>query len=164
MNERFGTGNGSPLASNDANVRGLSSSALSTPNVVLPSVPVSLLPQIGSTMLARVDGGAHVAVAAAVPAMLKRPMPSMKNGRFSEKKIGKRWFTSTWNASLSTWLKSGLTVPSSVMPEVMPNLPLAPKLYLSSALFQRARPRRALADVVGHARQHLHEAARLSGC
>ena len=38
----------------------------------------------------------------------------MKNGRFSEKKSGKRWFTSTWNASLSTWLKSGLTVPSSV--------------------------------------------------
>ena len=33
----------------------------------------------------------------------------MKNGRFSEKKTGKRWFTSTWNASLSTWLKSGLT-------------------------------------------------------
>ena len=68
-----------------------------------------------------------------VPAMLKRPMPSMKNGRFSEKNTGKRWLTWTWNASLSTWLKSGLIVPSSVMPDVMPILPLAPMLYLSSA-------------------------------
>ena len=57
----------------------------------------------------------------------------MKNGRFSEKNTGYRWLTWTWNASLSTWLKSGLIVPSSVMPDVMPSLPLAPKLYLSSA-------------------------------
>ena len=57
----------------------------------------------------------------------------MKNGRFSEKNTGKRWLTWTWNASLSTWLKSGLIVPSSVMPDVIPSLPLAPKLYLSSA-------------------------------
>ncbi len=28
---------------------------------------------------------------------------------------GNRWLTSTWNASLSTWLKSGLTVASSVI-------------------------------------------------
>jgi hypothetical protein len=28
--------------------------------------------------------------------------------------------TSTWKASLSTWLKSGLTVPSSVIAEVIP--------------------------------------------
>ena len=62
----------------------------------------------------------------------------MKNGRFSEKKTGKRWLTCTWNASLSTWLKSGLMVPSSVMLEVMPNLPLTPKLYLSSAASQRS--------------------------
>ena len=46
----------------------------------------------------------------------------MKNGRFSEKKTGKRWLTSTWNASLSTWLKSGLTVASSVIVDVSPNL------------------------------------------
>ncbi len=50
----------------------------------------------------------------------------MKNGRFSEKNVGKRWLTSTWNASLSTWLKSGLTVASSVTVEVMPYLPLRP--------------------------------------
>ena len=55
------------------------------------------------------------------------PEPSMKNGRFSEKNVGKRWFTSTWNASLSTWLKSGLTVASSVTVDVMPYLPLMPK-------------------------------------
>ena len=44
----------------------------------------------------------------------------MKNGRFSAKNSGKRWLTSTWNASLSTWLKSGLTVPSMVAADVMP--------------------------------------------
>ncbi len=50
----------------------------------------------------------------------------MKKGRFSEKKIGKRWLTSTWKASLSTWLKSGLTVASTVMVDVSPNLPDSP--------------------------------------
>src|SRR5215207_9181098 len=44
----------------------------------------------------------------------------MKNGRFSEKKSGKRWLTSTWKASLSTWLKSGLIVASAVISEVTP--------------------------------------------
>ena len=54
------------------------------------------------------------------------PAPSMKNGRFSEKYTGKRWLTSTWNASLSTWLKSGFTVASRVMVEVSPHLALRP--------------------------------------
>ena len=96
-----------------------------------------------------------------VPAMLKRPMPSMKNGRFSEKNTGKRWFTCTWKASLSTWLKSGLIVPSSVMPDVMPILPLAPMLNLSSAGVHRCSRLALLVDAVGHARQQLDEAARL---
>ena len=116
---------------------GLSSAAFNTPNVVLPIVPVILLPKIGS-MMRRVCTAVRMLPSPPVPAMLNRPMPSMKNGRFSEKNTGKRWFTCTWNASLSTWLKSGLIVPSSVMPEVIPNLPLAPTLYLSSAAAQRS--------------------------
>ena len=55
------------------------------------------------------------------------PAPSMKNGRFSEKNTGNRWFTSTWNASLSTWLKSGFTVASSVTVEVRPHFALRPR-------------------------------------
>ena len=70
------------------------------------------------------------------PASVKMPAPSMKNGRFSEKKTGKRWLTSTWNASLSTWLKSGLTVASTVTVDVRPYLPLMPKSPSSSAPFQ----------------------------
>ena len=54
----------------------------------------------------------------------------MKKGRFSLKKIGKRLLTSTSNASLSTWLKSGLMVASRVTVEVMPYLTLAPKSAL----------------------------------
>ena len=56
----------------------------------------------------------------------------MKNGRFSEKNTGKRWLTSTCTASLSTWLKSGLSVASSVIVEVRPHLPLTPTLAVSS--------------------------------
>ena len=52
----------------------------------------------------------------------------MKNGRFSEKKIGKRWLTSTWNASLSTWLKSGLTVASRVTVDDSPHFTLTPRV------------------------------------
>ena len=62
-----------------------------------------------------------------VPARLNRPRPSMKNGRFSLKNTGKRLFTSTSKASLSTWLKSGLMVASSVTVDVMPYFTLAPK-------------------------------------
>ena len=54
------------------------------------------------------------------PASSNVPSPSMKKGRFSSKNSGKRWLTSTWNASDSTWLKSGLTVPSTVADEVTP--------------------------------------------
>jgi hypothetical protein len=57
----------------------------------------------------------------------------MKNGRFSEKKRGYRWFTWTWNASLSTWLKSGLTVPSSVAWEVRPYFTVRPASGSESA-------------------------------
>ena len=57
----------------------------------------------------------------------------MKKGRFSEKNSGKRWFTSTWKASLSTWLKSGLTVPSSVTEEVRPYLTERPASGSESA-------------------------------
>ena len=73
----------------------------------------------------RVDSGLEAVV---VPLSGEReiPEPSIKNGRFSEKNVGKRWFTSTWKASLSTWLKSGLTVASSVIVDVMPYFPLMP--------------------------------------
>ena len=57
----------------------------------------------------------------------------MKNGRFSEKKIGNRWLTSTWKASLSTWLKSGLTVASSVIVDESPHFALMPKSPSASA-------------------------------
>ena len=60
-------------------------------------VPVSLAPKIGST-IRRVCTAVRMLLSPPVPAMLKRPMPSMKNGRFSEKKIGNRWLTWTWNA------------------------------------------------------------------
>ena len=38
----------------------------------------------------------------------------MKNGRFSGKNTSKRWLMVTCGSSDSTWLKSGLTVRSSV--------------------------------------------------
>src|SRR5712691_4797223 len=63
----------------------------------------------------------------------KLPIPSMKNGRFSEKKRGKRWLTWTWKASLSTWLKSGLIVPSTVAEEVTPYLTDRPASGFESA-------------------------------
>ena len=63
----------------------------------------------------------------------------MKNGRFSEKKIGNRWLTSTWKASLSTWLKSGLTVASSVIVDESPHFALMPKSPSASALPPLAR-------------------------
>ena len=138
-------------------VSGLSSSAFNTPNVVLPNVPVILLPKIGSTMR-RVWTAVRMLPSPPVPAMLKRPMPSMKNGRFSEKNTGKRWFTCTWNESLSTWLKSGLIVPSSVIPDVMPSLPLMPRPHLSSAPFQLVGVVAILIDAVGHARQRFDQA------
>ena len=47
--------------------------------------------------------------------------------------MGKRWFTSTWNASLSTWLKSGFTVPSIVVEEVTPYLTETPTSGSESA-------------------------------
>ena len=62
----------------------------------------------------------------------------MKNGRFSLKNVGNRWFTSTWKASLSTWLKSGLTVASSVMLEVIPYFRLAPRLPFETVLLHVA--------------------------
>ena len=77
--------------------------------------------------LAGVHRVEHRGVALPLPARLKSPAPSMKNGRFSEKKIGNRWLTSTWNASLSTWLKSGLTVASSVTVDERPHFTLRPR-------------------------------------
>src|SRR5882672_2471254 len=67
----------------------------------------------------------------------------MKYGRFSSKKTGNRWLTSTWNASLSTWLKSGLIVASSVMVDVSPYLTLAPK-----SPFDEAAPHDCAASLV----------------
>ena len=75
------------------------------------------------------------------------PVPSMKNGRFSEKNSGKRWLTSTWNASDSTWLKSGLTVAST-------------RDRRRDAVLSSSCPR--IAHVVGDARNRSGSRARLA--
>ena len=73
----------------------------------------------------------------------------MKNGRFSLKKIGNRWLTSTSNASLSTWLKSGFTVASSVIVDVRPYFTLAPKSrFALGSRHARSVPRCWLRDIV----------------
>ena len=89
----------------------------SEPKLTRPTLPVTLAPAIGSTMRRVCTAAYMLASPLPTPASLKMSDPCMKNGRFSEKKFGKRWFTSTWNASLSTWLKSGFTVASSVIVE-----------------------------------------------
>ena len=75
-----------------------------------------------------------------VPARLNSPSPSMKNGRFSLKKTGKRLLTSTSKASLSTWLKSGFMVASSVIVDVMPYFTLAPKSRLATGALPASAP------------------------
>ena len=85
----------------------------------------------------------------------------MKNGRFSLKKTGKRWFTSTSNASLSTWLKSGLTVASSVTADVRPYFTLTPKSPRALVAFHRERSDRDLIARERRARDHLEQASRL---
>ena len=50
----------------------------------------------------------------------------MKNGRFSGKNTSYRWFTVTCGSSDSTWLKSGLTVMSTVMASLMTAFPSTP--------------------------------------
>ena len=61
---------------------------MSTPNVVLPSDPVTLPPTIGSTMRRVCTAEIMLPSPPPTPASVKVPAPSMKNGRFSEKKIG----------------------------------------------------------------------------
>ena len=76
-------------------------------------------PQRGSAIV-RVWTAVRMTASPPAPASSNVPIPSMKNGRFSEKKRGNRWLTSTWKASLSTWLKSGLKVPSRATDELRP--------------------------------------------
>ena len=123
-------------------------------------VPVTLLPKIGSTIRRRMHGGAHVAVAARA-GEVEEAHAFHEERPLLRKETGNRWLTCTWKASLSTWLKSGLIVPSSVIPEVIPTLPLMPAFHLSSAQFQRVGGVAILVDAVGHARQRLDQAARL---
>ena len=85
----------------------------------------------------------------------------MKNGRFSLKNTGKRWFTSTWKASLSTWLKSGLTVASSVIVDVMPYFTLAPKSPFVVGAPHALRRRRALVASRRSRSESLRATARL---
>jgi hypothetical protein len=56
---------------------------------------------------------------------VKTSAPSRKNGRFSSKKVSlpERFTTA---GSTSTWLKSGLTAPTSAMPELKPYLTSRP--------------------------------------
>jgi len=110
---------------------------------------VSFAPASGSTMR-RVWTAVRIVESPPVPARLNRPNPSMKKGRFSLKKIGKRLLTSTSNASLSTWLKSGLIVASSVIVEVTPYFTLAPKSAFERGDSQPACPtgRKAWRDTV----------------
>jgi hypothetical protein len=68
---------------------GVSSFALNTPNVNPFAVPVSLVPHSGSTIFL-VCTAMRMLPSPLVPAMLNRPSPSMKNGRFSSKNTGKR--------------------------------------------------------------------------
>jgi hypothetical protein len=58
--------------------------------------------------------------------VLNCSMPSRKNGRFSAKKIELRGSRLTCPASLSTWLKSGLTVPLRLRLLVMPHRTFPP--------------------------------------
>jgi hypothetical protein len=51
-----------------------------------------LAPQKGST-IRRVCTAVRITASPPTPASSKVPIPSMKKGRFSEKKSGKRWFT-----------------------------------------------------------------------
>ena len=85
----------------------------------------------------------------------------MKNGRFSLKKTGKRWLTSTSNASLSTWLKSGLTVASSVTADVRPYFTLTPKSPRARVRFQLDAIRPRLIARERRARNHFEQAPRL---
>ena len=82
----------------------------------------------------------------------------MKKGRFSEKKSGKRWLTSTWKASLSTWLKSGLTVPSSVTVEVSAELGAEAEV----AVGRRPSPARRASHAPGWPRRWRSGSARAS--
>jgi hypothetical protein len=81
----------------------------------------------------------------------------MKNGRFSSKKTGKRSLSSTWHWSLSIWLKSGLTVASSVIVEVTPYLTLTPASPVASGERQARVSPRPLAPRDGEARDHREE-------
>ena len=59
---------------------------------------------------------------------LKMPVPSTKNGRRSWKNVSKDVRLTT-DGSASTWPKSGFTVASTVMLDVMPYLISAPAVY-----------------------------------
>ena len=56
----------------------------------------------------------------------KISMPSRKKGRFSSKKMGKRWLAVTTVASASTCAKSGLTARSSVSADEATNFAVSP--------------------------------------
>ena len=85
----------------------------------------------------------------------------MKNGRFSEKKTGNRWFTSTWKASLSTWLKSGLTVASRVIVGDSPHFALMPKSLSASATSHSLGASRSWLRVIRGRRNQLARRPRL---
>ena len=59
--------------------------------------------------------------------------PSVKNGRFSEKKSAERGSKASWPASASIWEKSGLTVPFIVRLLVIPHRTLPPSLGRSAS-------------------------------
>ena len=63
--------------------------------------------------------------------VLNSSMPSRKNGRFSGRKIAKRWFVEITATSDSIWEKSGLIVASSADCAVGVHLMSAPAFEVS---------------------------------
>ena len=73
-------------------------------------------------------------VLTALTKVLKTSVPSRKKGRFSGKKIGKRWLAVTTNWSDSTCAKSGFNAKSRVMLGVRLYLPVRPRSILIGSL------------------------------
>src|SRR3712207_6952960 len=72
------------------------------------------------------SGSTMVRVCTAAICVRKMSMPSRKKGRFSSKKIGKRWLAVLTVASASTCAKSGLTARPSVAAEDMTSFAVRP--------------------------------------
>ena len=96
-----------------------------------------------------------------VPAMLNRPRPSMKNGRFSEKNIGKPLVHLHLERVALDLAEIGIDGRiDAVTCEVMPYLPLRPDFGLSATRPTCPAPSRACADRPCRAREQFEQAPR----